>query len=88
MTADIFLPHISWETSGSSLFGGDATTALADSAASVTIVTLTAFEGCADFDTGETVDFNIKTTIPIVDAGGNNQVLPLATAEEFDSSDF
>lgn len=88
VTEDIFLPHISWETDGSSLFGGDATTALADSAASVTIVTLTAFTGCVDIDTDEVVTFNISANIPIVDTPGNNQVLPLATAEEFDSSDF
>ncbi|GAJ22772.1 unnamed protein product, partial [marine sediment metagenome] len=31
VTADITLPFISWETSGSSLFGGDDATALADS---------------------------------------------------------
>ena len=89
VTADILLPHISWVTSGSSKFGGDNTTPLLDGpAASATTVVLTAFAGCVDIDTDEVVTFNIAANIPIVDTAGNNQVLPLATAVEFDSSDF
>ena len=90
VTEKIYLPHISWVTSGSSLFGGDDTTALADSATSASSVTLMAFAGYADIDTDETVKFNIETDIPIVDATGKNRVLPFAVGSEaeFDSSSF
>jgi len=90
VTADILLPHISWvTTNGSSKFGGDNTTPLLDGpVASATTVVLTAFAGCVDIDSDEVVTFNIAANIPIVDTTGNNQVLPLATAVEFDSGDF
>ena len=86
---DILHPHISWVTSGSSKFGVDNETPLLEyPVPSAVTVTLTAFTGCVDIDSAEVVTFNIEANIPIVDTTGNNQVLPLATAEEFDSSDF
>ena len=90
VTADITLPYISWvTTNGSSKFGGDNITHLTDSSDTPsTTVVLTAFTGCVDIDTDETVKFNILPTIPIVENAGKNQVLPLAAAETFDSSDF
>jgi hypothetical protein len=90
VTANITLPYISWvTTNGSSKFGGDNITHLTDSSDTPsTTVVLTAFTGCVDIDTDETVKFNILPTIPIVDNAGKNQVLPLAADASFDSGDF
>ena len=88
VTEKIYLPQISWLTSRSSKFGGNDTTALADSAASATTVTLTAFTDCVDIDTDETVTFNILPTIRIVDAAGGNRVLPTTSTITFDSDSF
>lgn len=88
VTEDILLPDISWVTSGSSLFGGnDITPLLGGPLGAAPTVTLTAFTGCVAIG-DEEVTFNISITIPIVDDAGKNQVLPLVSAETFDSSDF
>lgn len=54
----------------------------------ITSVVLTATADCADFDSDEVITFNIKSTIPIVDHAGGNQVLPTAATIEFDSGSF
>jgi len=84
----IYVSDISWvATDGSSKFGNstDEIRAAAGSAANVELV---ATSNCVDIDSDETVAFNISATIPIVDAAGGNQVLPLASTVEFDSDSF
>jgi hypothetical protein len=81
----ITVSNISWVATGTATLG---TGTLRDTATNLTTVVLTATSTCKDFDTGETVTFNILPTTPILDYVGGNQVLPLATDEEFDTDDF
>jgi len=88
VTVPITVSNIDWVASKSTAKLDDGTGTLANTVNDTDSVVLVATANCANFDTDEVITFNIKSTIPIVDHAGGNQVLPLANDEEFNSSDF
>jgi len=90
VTAPITVSNIDWVsnlgTAVAALDTGTATLAAIDTDTSSVVLIATA--NCADFGTGEVITFNIKSTIPIEDHAGGNQVLPLATDKTFTESSF
>ena len=90
VTAPITVSNIDWVSNlGTAVAALDTGTATLKAAGiDLASVVLAATANCADFDTDEVITFNIKSTIPIVDHAGENQVLPTADTITFDSGDF